>query len=252
MSDDPMNSPNPPIPRERLKRNLEIVLENIRAAAEKASRSASGIKLVAVTKYSGLDELFGLLELGVRDFGESRIQDAERKIKAVSTRTTTLLDPPHWHLIGHLQTNKVDKAARLFQGIHSIDSLRVAQGLNKEALKARLCPGLSCLLEVNVAGEEKKFGLRPDMAEIGALLKSCAELGALRITGLMAMAPHSDNPESTSRPVFRRLREILQELNNSPFYPRPLTELSMGMTQDYGIAVEEGATMVRVGSALFL
>ncbi|MGD0091293.1 MAG: YggS family pyridoxal phosphate-dependent enzyme [Planctomycetota bacterium] len=152
--------------------------------------------------------------------------------------------------MGHLQTNKADKAAGLFQAVHTVDSLRVAQALNKERLKRSL-PPLLCLLEVNVAGEAQKFGLPPALAEAGELLRQCAELAGLKLAGLMCMAPYTERPEATSRPVFRRLRELLAEANAKGCYPTPLTELSMGMSQDYAIAIEEGATMVRVGTALF-
>lgn len=234
------------IPGERLRRNLERVRAGLAAAAAKAARAVTEIKLIAVTKTVGPAEIRELLELGVRDFGEARVQDTEQKFRSFAPTPT----PPGWHLIGHLQTNKADKAARLFQTVHTVDSLRVAQALSKERLKAAL-PPLPCLLEVNVARETQKFGLPPEPAAIGALLQQCAELPGLRLTGLMSMAPYSENPEATSRPVFRRLRELLAEANAGGFYPAPLTELSMGMTQDYMIAIEEGATMVRVGSALF-
>ena len=275
----------------------------IAEAAARPSRRAEAIKLVAVTKTVGLAEIQKLLELGVSDLGESRVQDAERKIRAYAAPEGDrqpisklpeigvsppppeigvsppppeigVSPPPRWHLIGHLQTNKADKAARLFHVVHAVDSLRVAQALNKERLGQRgtdsqfpncrpllaacrlgvsvpLLPPLPCLLEINVAAEAQKFGLRPEISAVVELLKPCAELPGLKITGLMCMAPYSENPEATSRPVFRRLRELLAEVNAKGLYPAPLTELSMGMTQDYIIAIEEGATMVRVGTALF-
>ena len=248
-----MNKMSDPIPLEKLKLNLERIHMRMGEAAAKASRPLSAIKLVAVTKYVTLHEIEALIQLGVRDFGESRVQDAEQKIKA--------LPPAHaaatlnWHLIGHLQTNKADKAAALFQTIHSVDSDRVAAALNKEAAK-RLAKGaatepITCLLEVNVAHEANKFGLKPESDEIETLLKKCAEMPAIRIVGLMAMAPYAENPEPTSRPVFQKLHELFQQANASGWYPYRLTELSMGMTQDYHIGIEEGATLIRVGSALF-
>lgn len=246
------------IPRERLARNVEQVRARMREAAVKAHRPVDAVKLIAVTKTVGLAEVLALHDLGVRDFGESRIQDAERKIRTLAAKTTGM----DWHLIGHLQTNKADKAARLFATVHSVDSSRVAEALNKERLKASLLPPLPCLLEVNAAGEAQKFGLPAEASGIVEMLRQCTELSALKVVGLMCMAPYSDSPEATSRPVFRRLRELLGEVNrrlnelpgelNSRTGGRaPLTELSMGMTQDYAIAIEEGATMVRVGTALF-
>jgi pyridoxal phosphate enzyme (YggS family) len=253
-----MNLPASPIARERLERNLAAVREHIRHAAVKASRAPESITLVAATKYVQAPEIESLYALGLRDFGENRIQDAEQKISAVRTALggAGTAAPVRWHLIGHLQTNKADKAARLFQQIHSVDSLRVAQALQKEAAKLRAnstapAEPLRCLLEVNVAGETSKFGLRPDAGLIGELLHQCMEFDAIRIAGLMTMAPFSEQPESTSRPVFQKLRNLLNELNQRKCYPYTLSELSMGMTQDYTIAIEEGATLVRVGSALF-
>jgi pyridoxal phosphate enzyme (YggS family) len=235
-----------PIPREAIQRNLACVRDSIAKAAQKSGRDPNAIKLIAVTKYVGLPEIEALYAMGVRDFGESRIQDAEKKARALH------LEGIRWHLIGHLQTNKADKAVEIFSTIHSIDSARVAQALEKESGKSKAATTpLPCLIEVNVAGEANKYGLKPDLSEIEAALRVCAGLKHLSVRGLMCMAPYADNPEPTSRPVFRRLRELMGEINSKQIYPQPLTELSMGMTQDYTIAIEEGATMVRIGSALF-
>ena len=235
-----------PIPPDRLKRNLETIRAKMAQALAKASRSADAVRLVAVTKYVGLEEVRALRDLGVKDFGESRIQDAEKKIKELGPSAAEL----NWHLIGHLQTNKADKAAKLFRTVHSVDSLRVAQALDKESRKLGK-PPLLCLLEVNVAGEANKFGLPPESKVLSELLEQCAGLDGIKITGLMSMAPYADNPEPTSRPVFKKLRELFEALNDKKVYPHALTELSMGMTQDFDIAIEEGATVIRVGSALF-
>lgn len=232
------------IPAERIAKNLARVRARIGVAAAKVGRSSNGVKLVAVTKYVGVNEIRTLYDLGVRDFGESRVQDVEKKAKDAATLSL------NWHLIGHLQTNKADKAARIFETVHSVDSLRVAQALNKEREKAKLA-ALPCLIEVNVAGEANKFGFAPKISDLTEMLKQCAALGAIQIAGLMCMAPYADTPETTSRPVFRNLRELMAEANASGACPTPLKELSMGMTQDFDIAIEEGATIVRVGSALF-
>lgn len=237
-----------PVGKDTIARNLQRVRDAIASAAAKSSRDPSAARLIAVTKYVRADEIRSLIQLGVTDFGESRVQDAEKKIRELGAAV-------HWHLIGHLQTNKAQKGAALFQTIHSVDSTRVAEALHKEAKKlterGEIKTPPSCLLEVNVAGEANKFGMKPDSSEIHELLRVCSSFDGIRIAGLMAMAPHSENPEPVARPVFRRLRELLDEANAARVYPHPLTELSMGMTQDYAIAVEEGATMVRVGSALF-
>lgn len=232
------------IPAEKIASNLARVRNRIAEAALRSGRKSESVTLVAVTKYVGLSEIRALHDLGIRDFGEARVQDVEKKAKELASLGLT------WHLIGHLQTNKADKAAKIFSRVHSVDSLRVAQAINKEREKAKL-PPLPCLLEINVAGEANKFGLAPQLPEISELLKNCSELNAIKIEGLMCMAPHSDTPEPTSRPVFKKLRELFDQANASGAYPNPLTELSMGMTQDFDIAVEEGATLVRIGSALF-
>jgi pyridoxal phosphate enzyme (YggS family) len=232
------------IPSELIERNLERIRVRITQAAQKCGRNADAIKLIGVTKYVGLEEIEALHALGVRDFGEARVQDAEKKVRALK------LDGIRWHLIGHLQTNKADKAAQIFQTVHSIDSARVAQALDKELTKQNRTP-LPSFIEVNVAGEESKFGIQPDVTALEEVLKACASLNKLSVCGLMCMAPHADDPEPVSRPVFRKLRELLEGLNARKIYTQRLTELSMGMTQDYSIAIEEGATCVRIGSALF-
>ena len=242
-------APVDPVTKERIARNLAAVREQIATAAARTSRAPASVRLVAVTKSAGNPETQALLELGVNDLGESRIQAAEPKLKAFRAAGFPSV---HWHLIGHVQTNKAGKAAQWFDFVHALDSPRLAQALDTEARKVRPpADPLPCLIEVNVAGEASKFGLKPELAGLAELLRVCADCGALRIRGLMTMAPFSDDPAATSRPVFRRLRELRDELNAKSYYPEGLSELSMGMSQDYPIAVEEGATLVRVGTALF-
>jgi len=238
------------IPEERIARNLERVRARMAEAAANAGRDVNAITLIGVTKYSTNEETAALVRLGVMDLGESRVQDAELKIAA-------LADPRlRWHLIGHLQTNKANKAARLFQTIHSIDSAHVVIELNKEAAKAAAIHGASDgmiegYIEINAAREANKFGLPPEHDVLIEILKQCSELKSIRIVGVMGMAPYADDPEPASRPVFKRLRELRDEANAAKVYSHTMTELSMGMTQDFHIAIEEGATKVRVGSALF-
>jgi len=232
-----------PVSREVIERNLAKVRTRIVESATRAKRSPADVRLIAVTKYVNAPEVKTLIDLGVKDIGENRIQEAETKKETIS-----LIPGVYFHLIGHLQTNKADKAVRLFNYIHSIDSERIAAALNKEALKAG-APTIPCLLEVNVAGESSKFGIPPDVDAISELIDLFNTLPALKVTGLMGMAPFAENPEPTSRPVFRRLRELRDAVAKRTGVALP--ELSMGMTQDYEIAIEEGATMVRVGSALF-
>ncbi len=238
------------IPEERIARNLERVRARMAEAAAKASRDLSSITLVGVTKYSTNEETAALVRLGILDLGESRVQDAARKIAALNDARL------RWHLIGHLQTNKSKQAVKLFGTIHSIDSKRVAEELDKEATKAMQVGSphnntVRGLIEINVAGEENKFGLPPKSETLIEMLKTCGELRSLRIVGLMGMAPYAENPEPISRPVFQRLHAMLDEANVANVYPQRLTELSMGMTQDFQVAIEEGATIVRVGSAIF-
>ena len=233
------------VPLEILTRNLSRVRERMAAAAAKAGRPAEAVRLVAITKYTDAETVRALVQLGAAEIGEARVQEARKKFEALQ------LPGVRWHLVGHLQTNKADLAARLFDMIHSVDSLRVAQALDKERRKMTEAPPLTGLLEVNAANEPAKFGVKPETAAIAALLETLIPLSALRIAGLMTMAPYSENAEATSRPVFRKLRQLLEEVNSRRCYPHKLTELSMGMTQDYEIAIEEGATLVRVGTALF-
>lgn len=245
---------------ESIARNLQRIRANIGAAAVKRGRTPESVALIAVTKYSGAAEMRTLMDLGVTHVGESRVQDAERKFKELYTAHHAAKDKHdpaaiNWHLIGHLQTNKADKAVRIFHAMHSIDSVRVAEAVNDEVNHLANGPQRALLqqllLEVNVSRDPKKFGLEPTFEEISSLLKLCSEFENLTVVGLMTMAPHGDKPEVTSRPVFKRLKELFQEANARKSYRQPLTELSMGMTQDYAIAIEEGATMVRIGSALF-
>ena len=240
-----MKQVSDPIPPERIAQNLSRVRQRIAEATARAGRTPDSVRLVAVTKYVTLAEVQELIRLGVSDFGESRIQEGERKINALAT-TPGL----NWHLIGHLQTNKADKAVKLFQTVHSIDSQRVADALNKERGKSGL-PPLLCLLEVNVAEEPNKTGLSPTLDALKEITKQCSAMPHLSLRGLMCMAPYSETPETIARPVFKRLAEFMAQLNAAVIYPQALNELSMGMTQDFTIAIEEGATLVRVGSALF-
>jgi pyridoxal phosphate enzyme (YggS family) len=234
------------VPVERLGENLRRVQERLAAAAQRANRSHDDVRLVAVTKYVGLDEVRALLKLGVKELGENRIQNARAKIASLAEEMAAA--GARWRMIGHLQTNKAKQALQDFAAIDAVDSLRLLERLAKDAAKLGRT-AVPCLVEVNVSGEEQKHGLRPE--ELQSFLRRAAQIPQLDIQGLMTMAPFSDEPEKTSRPVFRELCRLAEEANASGAYVRPLRELSMGMTQDYEIAVEEGATFVRVGSALY-
>ncbi len=219
--------------------NLNRVRAHLAAALARAGRPADSCRLLAVSKNRTPPQIDALAAAGASDFGENRVQEAERKIPEVTS-------PARWHMIGHLQRNKAKKAVGLFEVIHSVDSLRLLDTLGTEAEKAGKT--LEVFFEVNVSGEEQKHGFRPD--EVEGACERAKEWPRLRLMGLMTMAPFVDDPE-TVRPVFKSLRELRDRLNESGVPAEPLRELSMGMSQDYEVAAEEGATWVRVGTALF-
>jgi pyridoxal phosphate enzyme (YggS family) len=210
---------------------LATVRDRIAAACERAGRAPAEVTLVGVSKGFPPDAAAETCAAGLLDLGENRVQEAARKVEALAARAVR----PRWHLIGHLQTNKVRDALRLFAILHSIDSVRLAQEVSKRATTP-----VAVLLEVNVAQEATKFGFAPE--EVSAALAQIAPLPNLDVRGLMTVAPLSDDPER-ARPVFRRLRELRDDLG--------LRDLSMGMTDDFEVAIEEGATLVRVGRAIF-
>ncbi len=211
--------------------NLERVRERIASACQRAGRSPDDVTLIGVTKTVGPEAVVEAYEAGLRDFGENRVQEAVAKIDTVAQRCVEA----RWHMIGHLQKNKVKLAAGCFGIIHSVDSVRLGREISR-----RYESRVPVLLEVNVAQDAAKFGFAPE--EVAAALKEIAVLPHLDVRGLMTIAPITTNPEET-RPTFRRLRELRDDL--------ALTELSMGMSGDFEVAIEEGATMVRVGTAIF-
>lgn len=230
--------------------NLTAVRERIVAAARRAGRDPAGVTLVAVTKTHPPELIAEALAAGVVDLGENRVQEAAEKIEALSAQRAAI----RWHLIGHLQRNKAKLAAGLFDLIHSVDSLRLAETLARHVSPERPLP---ILLQVNVSGEASKEGF--DLAgglenrqALEALLHQVEQIVALpglAVRGLMTIAPIVDHPEQ-ARPVFRRLRELRDELARR-FPQATWDELSMGMTDDFEAAVAEGATIVRVGRAIF-
>ncbi|NIA21289.1 MAG: YggS family pyridoxal phosphate-dependent enzyme [Anaerolineaceae bacterium] len=228
---------------QRIKANLQRIRAEIAEAAARSGRSGDHVRLVAVTKAVGCDEIAALVALGQTDLGENR---AEQLLPRAAEAARQALEVT-WHMIGHLQRRKVRDLLPVTSLVHSVDSLRLAGQIDRRAAAAEL-PPLPALLEVNVSGEEQKYGLGPD--EVEEVLRKAAAMEHLDLCGLMTMAPFVDDAELT-RPVFRTLRELRDRLNDSGAYPRPLTELSMGMSQDYLVAVEEGATLVRIGRAIF-
>jgi pyridoxal phosphate enzyme (YggS family) len=216
---------------------LEQVRARIASAAERASRSSEDVKLVAVTKGHDVEKVRSALEAGQTIFGESKIQEARAKIPLLPSHLT-------WHFIGHLQKNKVRHALPLFQLIHSVDSLELGQQIQRIAREDGLYPRV--LLEVNVAGEGTKFGFPPE--ELSAKMEQLLTLDRVSIEGLMTIPPIAEEAEN-SRPYFANLRQIRDRLEKE--FRMRLPELSMGMSDDFDIAVEEGSTYVRVGTAIF-
>ena len=219
--------------------NYREVEAKVQEAARRAGRDPKEITLIAVSKTKPLEDIEELIRIGVREFGENKPQELRDKYEAVST-------PVHFHQIGHLQTNKVkyiiDKAVL----IHSVDSMHLAEQIQKEAEKRGLTAQV--LIEVNAAEEETKFGVTLDTA--AALVKEISVLPNVHICGLMTIAPFVDDPEE-NRPVFRAMHELLLDIKSQSIDNVDMNVLSMGMTNDYEVAIEEGATMVRVGTAIF-
>jgi pyridoxal phosphate enzyme (YggS family) len=217
--------------------NLERVREQIEQAAVKAGRAAEDIELVAITKTHPAEKVREAIEAGQTLFGESRVQEARAKIPELPSNI-------RWHFVGHLQKNKIRHALPLFEMIHSIDSLVLAQDMNRIAGEEGLHPRV--LLEVNVAGEGSKFGFSPD--KLRQQMEDLLVLPRLSILGLMIIPPFTEKAEE-SRRYFVQLRELRDRLQTG--FRVDLAQLSMGMTQDFPIAIEEGATLVRVGTAIF-
>jgi hypothetical protein len=220
-----------------LQANLSQIRSRMAAACARVGRAADSVILIPVSKGQPPEVVRAAAELGLNVFGENRVQEAKAKVSLCPGRL-------RWHMIGHLQTNKCRDAVRLFEMIHSVDSVHLAAELDRSAESA--AKTVPILMEVNVAGESSKFGYDPTR-----LLKELPELNRFRrleIHGLMTMAPWTPDPEK-ARPVFRRLRELRTECET--ILGAPLSQLSMGMSGDFEVAIEEGATLVRVGTALF-
>lgn len=216
--------------------SLARVRERITVAARRSGRKPEDVTLVAVTKGVSEGRMQAAVAAGVKDLGESRVQEASPKIEALGGAV-------RWHLVGHLQRNKAARAAELFDVIHSADSARLLGELSRHARRP-----LEVLLQVNVAGEPQQHGVSPD--GLIDLASQAAQLPGIRLVGLMTIAPMAPDGE-TVRPVFRRLRVLRDELNRRMMLRSPLPHLSMGMTDDFEAAVEEGATMIRIGRGIF-
>ncbi len=219
---------------------LAGIRERIAAAARSAGRDPSSIRLVAVSKTFPIDAIREACAAGHRDFGENRVQEALQKIASATDLEI------RWHLLGHLQLNKARKAGPVFAAIHSVDSIELLKKVDTAAAEAGRTPEL--LIQVDLAGEVTKFGASPD--EVPRLLDAATACRAARVTGLMTLPPVPDSPED-ARPWFRRLSDLRDEWLASGVPPVMLGELSMGMSGDFEVAIQEGSTMVRVGTAIF-
>ncbi|HIX30410.1 MAG TPA: YggS family pyridoxal phosphate-dependent enzyme [Candidatus Blautia stercoravium] len=219
--------------------NYINVKEKVIQACKKAGRDPKEVTLIAVSKTKPMSMIEELLPLGVRNFGENKVQELTAKAESLSPEI-------HWHMIGHLQRNKVKYVVDKACLIHSVDSLRLAEEISKEAGKKHVT--VSILLEVNVAGEESKFGITP--GETLFLAQEIARLPYIQIKGLMTIAPYTKNPED-NRIFFRNLRKLSVDIAQKNIDNVSMSVLSMGMTGDYEVAIEEGATHVRVGTGIF-
>jgi PLP dependent protein len=239
--------------RRRLADNLKRTQEGIAEAAVRSGRQPGDITLVAVTKAVDLEVVKNLLELGQVDLGENRVQQLVKRASMLEEQMQRRMaagndsfGPVRWHMIGHLQRNKVRQILPLTKLIHSMDTLRLAEEISTRAEKTgELC---DVLIETNVSGEKSKEGIPP--AAVPYLVEQIVSLPKIRVVGLMTMAPLMENPEE-SRGVFARTRELFEDIRTSRKVGSEFCHLSMGMSSDFVVAIEEGATLVRIGSALF-
>ena len=222
-----------------LTENVIEVEKNIQAACDRAGRSREEVRLIAVSKTKPVSDIEEVLTTGILDYGENKVQELSDKYDVLPKNI-------RWHMIGHLQRNKVKYLVGKVQLIHSVDSLRLAEQIEKEFAKADEIANV--LIEVNMAQEESKFGITSQETE--ELIREIAKLPHVRIQGLMTIAPFTDNPE-TNRVYFKNMKKLSVDINNKNIDNVSMNVLSMGMTGDYQVAVEEGATMVRVGTGIF-
>ncbi len=220
---------------------LTRVRAEIAAAARKSDRAAEDVTLIAISKTHPASAIREAIALGAMDVGENRVQEAEEKIAEVGG------DHVRWHLVGHLQANKARRAVNLFDVIHTLDSIDLARRLDRLCIEEGR-ERLPVLIQVDLGHEETKSGI--DETELPELIEGLGPLARLELTGLMTLPPYFEDPEH-SRPFFRRLREFRDELARRGSFGDTKGELSMGMTHDFAVAIEEGATMVRIGTAIF-
>lgn len=222
-----------------IRENLNTVQEAIKKSCGAAGRQPGDVTLVAVSKTKPLSDLREAYEAGVRDFGENKVQELTDKIPELPSDI-------RWHMIGHLQRNKVKYIVGKVSMIHSVDSLRLAEEISREAV--RKDTAVDILIEVNVAAEESKYGITP--TEVPDLVEKIAALPGIKVCGLMTIAPYTENPEE-NRPFFRKLKQLSVDIQGKNIDNVNMSVLSMGMTGDYSVAIEEGATCIRVGTGIF-
>jgi PLP dependent protein len=220
--------------------NIARIRSRIAAAAQEAGRSASEITLLAVTKKIPVSDIRTAMDAGLTVFGENKVQEAKEKFAQIGPAA-------HWHMLGHLQTNKARHAAAIFDMVQSIDSVRAAEALNRAA--GSFDRQVQVLLEINIGEEEQKTGIAPEQAV--PLAEAVSVFEHLRLRGLMSMAPVVINPEHV-RPLFKHMRQLFDTIGSCRPNPETWTTLSMGMTNDFEVAIAEGSTMVRIGTGIFM
>ena len=224
---------------EDFKKNLEVIEENICNACKKAGRSRDEVTLIAVSKTKPVEDLQAVYDLNIRDFGENKVQELKDKIEVMP-------EDIKWHMIGHLQRNKVKYIIGKVKLIHSVDSLRLAEEISKQAIKNNV--NADILVEVNIGNEDSKFGISTE--NVIGLVKDIAKLENVSIKGLMCVAPYVVDSEE-NRPLFHKIKDLSVDIMKENIDNVSMSILSMGMSNDYQVAIEEGATMVRIGSNLF-
>ena len=219
--------------------NIKSIWSRIEKAAEKRGRNKEDIKLVTVTKTVEVERIKEAINCGIEIIGENRVQEAESKFDKITEKVEK-------HLVGHLQTNKAKKAVELFDFIQSVDSQRIAQEISRRA--SQMGKVMDVLVEINTSGEETKFGINPE--EALSFIKSISDLPGIKIRGVMTIGLFSDNPEET-RPCFKKLKAIFDQLKSENIPHVEMKYLSMGMTSDFEVAIQEGSNMVRIGTGIF-
>ena len=222
-----------------IKDNIKDVNSRIKAACKKSNREPGEITLVCVTKGVDPYRMSEIFIHGIKDIGENRIQEAQKKQNEV-------LPGARWHLVGHLQTNKAKDAVKIFDMVHSVDSMDLAQKIDKEAKKIDKI--IEVLIQVNTSGEEQKYGIDPDTVK--DFLRGASQLSNIKISGLMTITPQAEDPE-TVRPYLRSLRELSESVKAEGIPNVEMKYLSMGMSQDFEVAIQEGANILRIGTAIF-